>query len=149
MQLEKARPHLDPLPQERKPAMAVLGKSLNGESSPALETLLPLPGGEGWGEGEREFQLNRYGLEPRTQTIFGREKTLYRLNWTRIFARTNSLPGRAGPKWKSRSPQPKRCRLLCEAIPGTFSLWQSTGQLRFGRSVEKRMTSISSRFVAF
>src|SRR5437870_4498445 len=37
MQLEKARPHLDPLPQERKPAMAVLGKSLNGEPSPALE----------------------------------------------------------------------------------------------------------------
>ena len=37
--------------------MAVLGKSLNGEHSPALENLLPLPGGEGWGEGEREFQL--------------------------------------------------------------------------------------------
>ena len=29
--------------------------------SPALERLLPLPGGEGWGEGERQFQLNRYG----------------------------------------------------------------------------------------
>ena len=42
--------------------MVVLGKSLNGEHSPALENLLPLPGGEGRGEGEREFQLNRYGL---------------------------------------------------------------------------------------
>jgi len=42
--------------------MAVLGKSLNSEHSPALENLLPLPGGEGWGEGEREFQLNRYGF---------------------------------------------------------------------------------------
>ena len=41
--------------------MVVLGKSLNGEHSPALENLLPLPGGEGRGEGEREFQLNRYG----------------------------------------------------------------------------------------
>ena len=49
-------------PQEREPAMVVLGKSLNGEHSPALENLLPLPGGEGRGEGEREFQLNRYGL---------------------------------------------------------------------------------------
>src|SRR2546422_388976 len=57
----KARPHPDPLPKEREPAMAVLGKSLNGEHSPALENLLPLPGGEGWGKGEREFQLNRYG----------------------------------------------------------------------------------------
>ncbi|PYI84902.1 MAG: hypothetical protein DME26_12420 [Verrucomicrobia bacterium] len=47
--------------QEREPAMVVLGKSLNGEHSPALENLLPLPGGEGRGEGEREFQLNRYG----------------------------------------------------------------------------------------
>ena len=49
-------------PQEREPAMVVLGKSLNGEHSPALENLLPLPGGEGRGEGEREFQLNRYGF---------------------------------------------------------------------------------------
>jgi len=38
--------------------MAVLEKSLNGEHSPALKNLLPLPGGEGRGEGEREFQLN-------------------------------------------------------------------------------------------
>ena len=44
-------------PQEREPAP---GKSLNGEHSPALENLLPLPGGEGWGEGERQFQLNRF-----------------------------------------------------------------------------------------
>ena len=41
--------------------MAALGKSLNGEPSPTLENLLPLPGGEGRGEGEHEFQLNRYG----------------------------------------------------------------------------------------
>ena len=36
-------------PKEREPAMAVLGTSLNGEHSRALENLLPLPGGEGWG----------------------------------------------------------------------------------------------------
>ncbi|PYI87098.1 MAG: hypothetical protein DME26_07205 [Verrucomicrobia bacterium] len=63
--------------------MAGPGKSLNGEHSPALENLLLLPGGEGppsavchphpcvpspllrrtgRGEGEREFQLNRYGF---------------------------------------------------------------------------------------
>src|SRR5437773_208065 len=50
----KARPHPDPLPQEREPAMAALRKSLNGEPSPTLENLLPLPGGEGRGEGEHE-----------------------------------------------------------------------------------------------
>ena len=71
-------------PQEREPAMAGPGKSLNGEHSPALENLLLLPGGEGppsavchphpcvpspllrrtgRGEGEREFQLNSHGLE--------------------------------------------------------------------------------------
>ena len=37
-------------------------KSLTGEPSPALEKVLPLPGGEGWGEGERAFQLNSSGL---------------------------------------------------------------------------------------
>ena len=42
--------------------MAVLGKSRNGEHSAALENFLPLLGGEGWGEGERELQLNRVGF---------------------------------------------------------------------------------------
>ena len=37
-------------------------KSQTGGSSPALEKVLPLPGGEGRGEGEREFQLNCSGL---------------------------------------------------------------------------------------
>ena len=36
-------------------------KSLIGEHSPALEKVLPLLGGEGRGEGERAFQLNRSG----------------------------------------------------------------------------------------
>ena len=35
--------------------------SLNSESFSALEKVLPLLGGEGWGEGEREFQLNCSG----------------------------------------------------------------------------------------
>ena len=38
-------------------------KSLNGEHSPALEKVLPLPAGEGRGEGECDSQLNSYGLE--------------------------------------------------------------------------------------
>ena len=36
--------------------------SLNGETSPAREIVLPLPGGEGRGEGECEFQLISSGL---------------------------------------------------------------------------------------
>ena len=36
--------------------------SLNGESFPALEKVLPLPGGEGRGGGEREFQQPSSGL---------------------------------------------------------------------------------------
>src|SRR6266480_851593 len=61
----RARPHpwpSPPGPQEREPARASSGMSLNSEHSPALENLLPLPGGEGWGEGEREFQLTQYGF---------------------------------------------------------------------------------------
>jgi hypothetical protein len=36
--------------------------SLNGEHFPALPMVLPLPKGEGWGEGEGRFLLNRYSL---------------------------------------------------------------------------------------
>ena len=43
-------------------------KSLAGEHSPALEKVLPLPAGEGWGEGERAFQMNSYGL---LDSVFG------------------------------------------------------------------------------
>ena len=37
--------------------------SLSGDPFPVLEKVLPLPGGEGWGEGEREIQLNSSGEE--------------------------------------------------------------------------------------
>jgi len=36
-------------------------KSATGEHSPSLETILPLLGGEGRGEGERKFQLDGSG----------------------------------------------------------------------------------------
>ena len=38
--------------------------SLNGEPGPALEKVLPLRGGEGRGEGEREFHLISSGIVP-------------------------------------------------------------------------------------
>ena len=47
-------------PQERESTMTVLGKSLDGEHLSSAGKLSPSPGGEGWGEGERLFQLNRY-----------------------------------------------------------------------------------------
>jgi hypothetical protein len=53
------RPHPGPLPQEREqPARVIVLREFT-EPAPALgsskmrRTILPLPGGEGWGEGER------------------------------------------------------------------------------------------------
>ena len=49
-----------------------LEKFLTSGHSPALEKILPLPGGEGRGEGEREFQIKSSGLtvpiQPRMNT---------------------------------------------------------------------------------
>jgi xylulose-5-phosphate/fructose-6-phosphate phosphoketolase len=42
-----------------------------------------------------------------------------------------------------------QCEGWLEGYLGTFSLWQSTGQLRFGHSVEKRIAIIRSLFVVF
>ncbi len=47
------RPHPDPLPQERGEQSGAGGSSCATEKSPARRDFLPLPGGEGRGEGER------------------------------------------------------------------------------------------------
>jgi len=53
-----ARPHPNPLPQEREQLLAALEKSLASDGFPSARKLLPLLGGEGRGEGERSSQLN-------------------------------------------------------------------------------------------
>ncbi len=50
-------------PRERKQLSTVWEEySLNSEHFPALPIVLPLPKGEGWGEGEGRFLLIRFGL---------------------------------------------------------------------------------------
>ena len=55
-----ARPHPDPLPQEREQLLSVPGISASGPANPApssseaRRTNLPFPGGEGRGEGDRK-----------------------------------------------------------------------------------------------
>ncbi len=46
-------PHPDPLPHGEGTATVSPGKSVTSDSNPALDTVLPLPAGEGRGEGER------------------------------------------------------------------------------------------------
>jgi hypothetical protein len=47
--------------REREQLSTAAEYSLNGKHLPALPVALPLPKGEGWGEGERVFQMNRAG----------------------------------------------------------------------------------------
>ena|GEM_PF-3067413 len=49
-------------PGERELLSAGRDLSLDGEPLPARAAMLPLPTGEGWGEGESGPQLHRYGL---------------------------------------------------------------------------------------
>jgi len=56
-----ARPHPNPLPQEREQPLAALEKSLVSEGFASARKLLPLLGGEGRAEGERSSQLNWFG----------------------------------------------------------------------------------------
>jgi prepilin-type N-terminal cleavage/methylation domain-containing protein/prepilin-type processing-associated H-X9-DG protein len=50
------------LPREREPLATDRDRPPGGESSTAPALVLPLLGGEGWGEGERRGLLHRYGL---------------------------------------------------------------------------------------
>ena len=49
-------------PRRGNPQRLRREKSLNGEPCPALEKVLPLPGGEGRREGERAFILHSSGV---------------------------------------------------------------------------------------
>jgi hypothetical protein len=48
-------------PGERESLSPTWEYSLDSEDFPALPMVLPLPKGEGWGEGEGRFLLNAYG----------------------------------------------------------------------------------------
>jgi hypothetical protein len=48
-------------PGEREQLSTAWQYSLNGEYFPALPIVLPLPWGEGWGEGEGRILLNSHG----------------------------------------------------------------------------------------
>ncbi|MGB8367660.1 MAG: DUF3516 domain-containing protein [Verrucomicrobiia bacterium] len=52
------RPHPDPLPQEREQQSDTAGLSETSEPTSAREQILPLPGGEGRGEGGRKLRVN-------------------------------------------------------------------------------------------
>ena len=96
--------------------MAVLGKSLNSEHSPALENLLPLPGGEGWGEGEREFQLNSYGF--RLQNCVNRpvrqRKRCIPLRGSSLFGHSNAPGSEARDKRRRINDNFDLCTLKLE-----------------------------------
>ena len=47
--------------RERERLSSTCEYSLNSANLPALPMVLPLPKGEGWGEGEGHFRLNNYG----------------------------------------------------------------------------------------
>ena len=49
-------------PGEREQHSSAWEYSLNSEYFPALPTVLPLPEGEGWGEGEGRVLLSSYDL---------------------------------------------------------------------------------------
>ena len=53
-------------PRRGNPACPSWVESPNGERFQRAEKVLPLLGGEGWGEGERDFHLHTYGLAIRT-----------------------------------------------------------------------------------
>ena len=48
-------------PREREPLSSAWEYSLHSEHLPALPRVLPLPEGEGWGEGEGRVLMNSYG----------------------------------------------------------------------------------------
>jgi hypothetical protein len=52
------RPHPAPLPQEREQQSDAAGLSGTSELASTREQILPLPGGEGRGEGERKLRVN-------------------------------------------------------------------------------------------
>ena len=143
----KARPHPNPLPQEREPPLAALGKSLASECFAGARKLLPLLGGEGRGEGERSSQLYCSSLVFKPSFALPVHDGLVPDATTAVaLAGGVSLKAYALPraKFASRIPANPLCARCSRQPPGR--LLESSGQERSVPVAQRRSSLGRPRF---